>query len=233
MPTNLKVIEKSIQGAIDRSSQNSAQFAVFDFDNTCIVNDIGDAMMEHLCRHELLRGEVLHRYQKLLEEKNIQDAYILCAQSLAGFTIEKIKSIVTTIIRDEHATTKLTAREEILALMDFLTEHGVANWIVSASPQVLVEQAMAEFGILGKLIGIRNRIQDGVISAKLEEPLPILSGKVNCIKASIDPVRRPILGVGDSMNDLAMLEYAEIKLVIDRNNELTELARSREWLIVS
>src|SRR5262245_10927174 len=34
-------------------------FAVLDFDNTCIVNDIAEAVLAHMCRNQLLRGRGL------------------------------------------------------------------------------------------------------------------------------------------------------------------------------
>ena len=35
-------------------------FAVLDFDNTCIVNDVGEATLAFICRNHLLRcGELL------------------------------------------------------------------------------------------------------------------------------------------------------------------------------
>jgi len=54
----------------------------------------------------------------------------------------------------------------------------------------------------------------------------------DCIKKFINPKVKPLLGVGDSINDLPMLEYCEIKAVIDRQNSLTKLAKQKSWFLI-
>src|SRR5262249_40162927 len=44
-------------------------FAVLDFDNTCIVNDIAEAVLAHMCRNDLLR------YRGLLARDTPPDEY--------------------------------------------------------------------------------------------------------------------------------------------------------------
>ncbi len=44
--------------------------------------------------------------------------------------------------------------------------------------------------------------------------------------------KRPLLGVGDSINDLPMLEYCEIKAVVDRQNSLAKKAKQNGWLLI-
>ena len=88
-------------------------YAVFDFDNTCIVNDIAEAALAYLCENNLLKkldGEAtFKKYFRLLEEGHTQEAYEFATQLLAGFTISEIKTIVQETVRQEGS--KLSKRK--------------------------------------------------------------------------------------------------------------------------
>jgi phosphoserine phosphatase len=114
----------------------------------------------------------------------------------------------------------------------YLTERGVRVWVVTASPEVTVRVAMRYFGYTGRLIGLRNRVTNGVMTDVLEEPLSVQEGKVACIKRYIDSSARPVVAIGDSMNDLPMLEYARVPIVVDTGSALASLARERGWALV-
>ena len=64
---------------------------------------------------------------------------------------------------------------------------------------------MKRFDIPGNLIALRNRIDHNVISKEIDEPQPIVEGKVDCIKTFVDARNRPLVGVGDSIYDLPCL----------------------------
>ena len=255
----LALVKEAIEKKIPEAGNQP--FAVFDFDNTCIINDIGEAVFAYLCRNKLLKnsdllagdapvdGEyserVFRHYYNLLEQGKTREAYIFCAQVLAGFTPAEAESLVRTVIESEVknlSTTELygisiahglVVRHQVLQLIDFLESKNVSIWIVSASSEIAVRAAMKHFRIPGNLIGLKNKIQDGVFTSALEPPLSILEEKVTCIKTIIDRNNPPLLAAGDSPNDLAMLELAMIKVVIDRGNSLVKKARSRGWFIFS
>ena len=232
-------------------------FAVFDFDNTCIVNDIAEATLAHLCRNKLLRDKTLlpggggdyherifHRYYALLDKGEIVPAYLLCAQVFSGFTLAEIDVLLSTVIDvegDEICKTELfgisiakglAVRPQVHELLSFLQKENVDIWIISASPEVTVSTAMRRFDIPGKLIGLRNMAVDGVLTSEIHEPYSIADGKVSCIKRYIDKERRPVFGIGDSMNDFSMVEYSNVHAVINRANALTKEAQTRGWFIL-
>ena len=104
-------------------------------------------------------------------------------------------------------------------------------WVVSASPSILLLPALAHFNIEANIIGTNNTVKNGVIQNTLEGPLPMFEGKVECIKGLISG-EPPIFGIGDSINDLPMLEYCDIKAVVDRQNDLTKKAEQEKWFII-
>lgn len=251
----IEKVKKSIASGASRP-----HFAVFDFDNTCIENDIQEATLAYLCRNRFLRNSklaevslsedvdefhesVFRNYHNLLRKKDVLGAYRYAIRTLAGFSTEDIKELTLETIKDEgeviieaelfgiKIARGLRVRNAVREIMEKLTEEGIEIWVVSASSEPVVAAALAQFKLPGKCVGMKLKEENGVFVDMLIEPLSVLEGKVDCIKQFIHPSVRPLVGVGDSMNDLPMLEYAEEKIVVDRGNELAEKAREEEWEI--
>jgi HAD superfamily phosphoserine phosphatase-like hydrolase len=236
-------------------------FAVFDFDNTCITNDISEATLAFMTKnnlfrdHSLLPGlkslpsrefskKIFKHYHSLLDQKKYQEAYEFNAKMLSGWKVAEIKKLITDVLTFEGkikqrknlfntvASQGITIKPKTIELMKQLQNDKIAIWIVSASSEPLVAETIKRLNIKARLIGIKNVIIDGVITNKIERPVSILKGKVKCIKKYIDPINKPLVAVGDSLNDLPMLEYSEIKIVINRGNELSALAKSKNWFLI-
>jgi phosphoserine phosphatase len=258
-PDPLTALEAAIgarlTGAPDRP------FAVLDFDNTCIVNDVGEATLAFLCRNHLLRcGELLpagaqpctpayheqvfRHYHRLLNQGDIRSASLLCAGILAGFKRDEAAAAVSAALDAEGnipgetelygvaIARGLAVRPALQRLIDFSAASNVQIWIVSASPEIAVQAAMRRFGLAGNLIALRHRIDNEILSQALEEPYSIAQGKVDCIKAFIHASRRPLFAVGDSVYDLAMVEYADLRAVVEHDNALTREARRQGWFVL-
>jgi phosphoserine phosphatase len=239
----------------------AAPFAVLDFDNTCIVNDIGEATLAYMCRNRLLRcGDLLpsggqacnpayheqlfRHYYQLLNSGDIRAASLLCARIFAGFTPAEAADAVSatldaegdrpgaTELFDIQIARGLAVRPALHRLIHFAVAKGIQIWIVSASPAIAVAAAMQRFGLPGNLIALRHRVGNEVLSQSLDEPQSIAEGKVACIKTFIDASRRPLFAVGDSIYDLPMVEYAELHAVVERDNALTQEACQRGWFVL-
>ena len=242
-------------------AEGEADFAVVDFDNTCIVNDIGEATLAFMCANSLLRyggllsgqvepcnadyhARVFRHYHRILAQGDIRGASLLCARIFAGFRRDEAAAVVAATLDAEgtlpgerelyglRVARGLAVRPALRALIDFLQASRIRVWIVSASPAIAVEAAMRRFGIGGELIALRHRVDGDTLSADIEEPCSIEHGKVDCIRTFIEPRRRPLLAVGDSDYDLPMIEYAELKAVVERDNALTRMARQRGWFVL-
>jgi phosphoserine phosphatase len=236
-------------------------FATLDFDNTCIVNDVAEATLAHMCRNRLLRcgdllssgrrhcsneyhEQVFRHYYELLDRGDIQAASLLCAKMLAGFRRDEAQAIVAASMDADGTVPRrselygvpvslgLAVRPVLRKLVDFLAANNVQIWIVSASPEIAVQTAMIRFGLPGKVIALRHVMHDAILSPELERPYSIGDGKVDCIKTFIDPGRRPLLGIGDSVHDLPMIEYADIRAVVDADDALAQEARRRGWFVL-
>jgi phosphoserine phosphatase len=260
MITNaLTALEAAIGARIERARDRP--FAVLDFDNTCIVNDIGEATLAFMCRNRLLRfgdllpsggqscspayhEQVFRHYYRLLHRGDIRSASLLCAGIFAGFTRDAAAAVVSAALDAEGNVAGetelhgipiargLAARPGLQRLIGFSAANHVQVWIVSASPEIAVRAAMERFGLCGNLIGLRHRTDNGVLSHTLDVPHSIAQGKVDCIKTFIHGSQRPLFAVGDSVYDIPMVEYADLHAVVERDNELTQEARRRGWFVL-
>jgi len=252
-------LEAAISARIGGASQRP--YAVLDFDNTCIVNDVGEATLAFMCRNHLLRhGELLpsgaqacdppyhervfRHYYELLDGGDIRAASLLCARMLAGLEPHAAAATAAAALEAEGTVPGetelfglpvargLAVRPALRRLIDFAAANDIEIWIVSASPEIAVRAAMTRFGISGNLLALRHQVNDNVLSPALDEPHSIAEGKVDCIKKFIDAKRRPLFAVGDSVYDLPMVEYAEVHAVVERDNALTQEARRRGWFVL-
>jgi phosphoserine phosphatase len=252
-------LQAAIREQIDCSP--GEPFGVLDFDNTCIINDVAEITLAYMCRHRLLKcddllpletprsnGEyhqqVFRLYHALLGRGDIKSASRLCARIFTGFGPAEAGAIVSAAMDAEgnvsgkaelfgvSITVGLAVRLIVRNLIDHLMANNVQVWIVSASPEIAVRTAMKRFDIPGNLIALRNRIDHNVISKEIDEPQPIVEGKVDCIKTFVDARNRPLVGVGDSIYDLPMLEYATVRAVVDGDQILMKNARLRGWFIL-
>jgi phosphoserine phosphatase len=253
----------AFEAAISKRLEETREtpFATLDFDNTCIVNDVGEATLAFICENNLLRcsdlvpsggkpgdpdyhAQVFRHYHQLLNGGDIRAASLLCARILAGFRPDEAKAVVAAALDGEgnirgeaelfgiRIARGLAVRPALQRLIEFSTANAIHIWIVSASPAVAVQAAMQRFALPGNLIALRHRIVDGVLSRTLVAPHSIQEGKVDCIKTFIDGTRRPLFAVGDSIYDLPMLEYARLRAVVERDNAMTQEARRRGWLVL-
>ena len=241
---------------IDQIERTPNGFAVFDFDNTCIINDITEATLHYLSANNLFKDknllnykpenyskDVFENYFKLLDDGKTREAYEFICKILSGFSVGEINQLVNDVLKSEgeKITTKIVwgrevakginLRKEAIDLMKFLKKNEIDVWVVSSSPSALLYPALANFNVEANVIGTNNTIKNGFIQNTLESPLPMFEGKVECIKGLISS-EPPIFGIGDSMNDLQMLEYCDIKAVVDRQNDLTRKAEQEKWFII-
>jgi phosphoserine phosphatase len=192
----LATLETAIRARIDGAPDR--RFGVLDFDNTCIVNDVGEATLAFMCRNQLLRHaellpsgaqpcdrdyheRVFRYYRQVLSRGDIRTASLLCARILAGFRRDEAQATVSALDAEGDVPGKtelhgiriargLAARPGLRRLIDFAKASNVQTWIVSASPAIAVQTAMQRFGLSGNLIALRHQIDDEILSHAIDEP---------------------------------------------------------------
>ncbi|MBW1810450.1 MAG: haloacid dehalogenase-like hydrolase [Deltaproteobacteria bacterium] len=128
-------------------------------------------------------------------------------------------------------STGIRIYKEITDLMVLLRKKGIKVWVVTAGPQWVVTGAARRFAVAeGQVIGMRTKLDKGLLTTEMEPPPTFKEGKVEAIKKFIKV--KPILVLGDSWTDAEMMEYAENAILLDRGYaDLKKKALDSGWWI--
>jgi len=242
-PESLNRALRSFRGPCARLIREVAQHALsgekplacFDADGTLWAEDIGEAMLRWLAagdRLPRLRGRPWREVWSDYERRVSQDRCRGYAWAVA--VMEGIEETQLVAWCREFVAAWPNYRAAMVALLQGLHESGVEVRIVTATSEWLVRAAAVEMGLPeDQVLGIRVRVQNGVLTSEVEEPVTCRAGKVAAIEKALG--RMPDLAVGDSVGDLEMLEAAQRRLVVARRDqpraELVRIARTRGWPI--
>lgn len=216
--------------ALVRDPGQARPLAVFDWDNTCITGDIGEAVLARLDR-DAAPGCV-DEYARLCSERGDAIGYRYCAEVTGGLSKTATWHFVGGVIDDALADGTIAVRPEIRELMWAMQSNGWEVWVVSASAEPLVEVFAQRYGIAAdRVIGMELGLDAaGQYTREVVGPVTYRGGKVDAIDQRIG--RRPTFAAGDAMTDLEMLASAEHALLFDRGNrELGEIAGRSGWWI--
>jgi len=183
-------------------------------------------------------------------------AYAWLAQLLSGYTPGEVRDLARQAIDDQlaapvGATQTVGGREgfpgyiriyePMRNLVERLQAGGFDVWVVSASPEPIVETFAERIGVdRAHVVGIRTLVDgDGRLTSELArcgpqtegESAPIITyidgkrcfidevifGGPGTLTPNPDPAKRPVLVAGDAVTDISMLHDATaLRLVIDR-----------------
>jgi HAD superfamily phosphoserine phosphatase-like hydrolase len=204
--------------------------ATFDWDNTSIRGDIGEAVLEHLDARD--GGRRVATYEEKLRAFGKPVAYPWAACALAGTTAAELREIVVDVVDERVLDGRIALRPEMQDLYAELEIHGWEVWVVSASAEAIVAPFAAFYGVPPtRVIGMRLAADErGRLLPDLAGPATYRQGKLEAIDRLIG--RRPTFAAGDADTDLEMLHAAECRLVIDRGDPaLLEAAQAGDWWI--
>lgn len=125
-------------------------------------------------------------------------------------------------------------RPESRKLVTMHHEAGRDTWIVSASPQRIVEPLAASLGMTGA-IGTEGKVVEGRFTGELDGPFIYGPGKAQAIeKLAADRGYDLDLSYAysDSISDLPMMELVGHPVAVNPDSELDSVAHERGWPIV-
>ena len=213
------------------SKEVDRPLAVFDFDNTCIAGDIGEAVLIALQQR---RGtDYLSYYQKLCEEEGRVVGYKWCAAQCAGLSAQEMRALTETVFLAAVRAGDITVRPGIFDLIAALKAADWEVWIVTASAEVIVQGISKYLGLPPeRVLGMKLPTcpKTKVLLPDILDPATIFQGKLDAILKYIG--RTPHIAVGDSDTDFEMIESAQLGIVIDRGQpKLRRLAQNTSvWL---
>ncbi len=227
----------------------------FDGDGTLWSGDIGEDLFEALLEDGNIT-EVAHAaLAREAEAEKLETsgggvaiARRIHAGYLAGtFPEERVCEIMTWAFAGwRHEEAELFAEEvlvkvglearlhgEAMRVVAWAREHGVATYLVSASPRAVVEQAARRVGIALANVAsaTEERDSNGVIVASAVRPIPYGTGKVMHLRAKLGA--RPLYAAfGDNAFDVAMLREARTPVAIRPKPRLVDRAAEVPGLLV-
>jgi len=228
-------VRSALEALIDAHGQDAPGYqpatppiAVFDWDNTCITGDIGEAVLRRLDADG--RPGAWAEYERLCHDRGDAIGYRYCAEVVGGGDPMALRLWISDVIDDCLATGEIKVRPEMRELFWALQVAGWQPWVVSASAEPLVSVFAQRYGVPGhRVIGmVLGRDPAGCLLQEVVGPVTYRGGKVDAIDQRIG--RRPTLAGGDATTDLEMLGSASHALLFDRGNtKLTRIAAGAGW----
>ncbi|WP_016753718.1 HAD family hydrolase [Leptospira santarosai] len=249
-------------------SRTSPGKAAFDFDNTLVRNDFGEAVMELFLSQgvpaykkdvssflrenvdkvlaarfqdpALFRSLVLSEYESIQSTFGLEASYRWSSWIFSGHSPEELKEI-SRRVWNEHAFDSgphsVKIYEPMKELVDHLLENRWEVWIVTASPQEIVQSVSPLFGIpTERVLGMQLSLENGLHSSKILEPFTYGKGKVERLKVATGGFVD--LAFGDSINDFALLgSAARAGIFLDRGKgvvppSLTKVQSVSNWNVL-
>lgn len=221
----------ALERAVDAARTTERPVAVFDADNTLWSRDIGEAFLRWLIAGRLLTGldyttDIYGEYERRVDADR-SSAYAWAVSAMAGLKLEDVQTWSRQL-----AYAWPNYRPVMRTLVRGLTEEGFEVWIVSASNAWSVAAAARYMDIEPeRVLGITCRVDSGIITPEVLQPVTCNQGKVDAIRQTIGV--RPLLAFGDSLGDLEMLEHVgQPMVVLDAtvaSTPLSRIATERNW----
>ena len=214
----------------EQTRKDGTPVAAFDFDNTCIAGDIGEAVLLEIQR---LKGmDLLSPYQQMCAEQGKRIGYIWCAAQCEGYTKDEIFSITRGQFTEAVKRGQISPRPGITALIRCLNNHSWDVRICTASAEVIVQAISESVGIpTENVIGMKLQTDpEGRLVGEVLEPATVYEGKAEAVLNQTGAY--PTLAAGDSDTDFEMINAARFGIVIDRGQpKLRALADDkRVWM---
>lgn len=229
----------------------SPGIAAFDFDNTLIKNDFGEAVMNCLIQDGLLELKsefseffrdkkkakriwklkernpsifkefVWAEYFQIMKEEGVEKAYRWSSFLFSGWKDKNFRSYAKKIWNQELKSKEQTAvspYKEMIGLVQFLLEKSWRVYIVTASPESIIQEVSSKFSIPQEnVIGMKLEMENGFSTPRLIEPYTYGEGKVKALYERIGDYAD--LAFGDSENDFPLLKSAKrFGVLIDKGN---------------
>lgn len=149
---------------------------------------------------------------------------------VAGVSVEQIAEVARALLPNLVGNVRPESRK----LVKMHHEAGRDTWILSASPQGIVEPLADALGMTGA-IGTKGKVVDGYYTAELDGPFVYGEGKADAIRQLAERLDYDLTrsyAYSDSISDLPMLELVGHPVTVNPDSPLEEIAYERGWPVV-
>jgi phosphatidylglycerophosphatase C len=146
----------------------------------------------------------------------------MVAYACAGWTSAEVMALAREVVLAAGLPGRLHA--ETVALVEWAKGAGVEAFVVSASPVVVVAEAVRALGFDAAHVVAATPVEDaGVLCAEVHRPIPYGEGKVTRLRERMGA--RPLYAAfGDNVFDVRMLRSAEVAVAVRPKPRLVERA---------
>jgi len=189
----------------------------------------------------LLADALYRTYLRMCREEGEKVCRAFAARLLYGLEEEDASKACRSILEEARRSPvgpkrppakRVMPRPAMLELTSLLQSSGIEVWVISSAVRWAAEAAASWFDVPAeRVVGVRLEVEAGALSSNIEPPLPWGPGKAEAIRRFVK--KRPFMAVGDSKEDLEMLEMAQdLAIVVGSDPELVSVSVERGWLIV-
>ena len=192
------------------------RIACFDADGTLWKNDVDFCFLNYQIQNHLLKKRnCVEKAQEIYLKDHVQSCTLL-AQRNEGLSLSDLKKWSHDCFSKNPLYIFPFQRE----IISFLKKHSTTVYVVTASPQWLVEEAVQFYKLeVDFVIGIKNKVKDGILTNEVELPVSVGKGKVETfLKHSKN--QKPFLVSGNTLSDLHLLELSShLKFVVSSSEK--------------
>ena len=210
-----------------------------------------DAEVRDTAAYRRYRAGMLSVYETLRATEGLEAAYTFAARLLRGLHERTLNDLVEEVL--EYELNRPLGQEEIAGgppfqgqivptgirvyremrnLLGLLDAYGFHTYIVTSSNAYVVRGLARRIGFPPeRVLGVELGLNGAVMNDRVSDPTPIGEGKVEVLLDTAG--RSPVLAIGDSMNDLELLENCEgLSIIMDRGDEeIVERAEQVGWWV--
>lgn len=142
-------------------------------------------------------------------------AFAMMAWAFAGWPADELHAFCARVLRDGHIEARI--RSELTGFFRWAGDHGVAVYVVSASPIAMIHAAAPYLGIAkDRVVAMTPAVDaNGVMEPRLAGPIVYGEGKLAALDHARPDARSALLGAfGDSSYDAAMLRAARVPVAV-------------------
>lgn len=203
--------------------------AGFDADGTLWDTDLGESFFQYQIESCELPNMPEDPW-KFYEELKLVDplkAYLWLAQINKGQKFEDVREWARQALKQAPIPVFEPQRQ----LIQFLNSLDFEVYIVTASVEWAVRPAAHLVNVDPEhVIGIKTKIEDGIVTDVLDGQLTWRDGKAKGLLAATGGVQ-PVLAVGNTIGDQAMIESAShVRMAVRSRRAVGELAETEEKL---
>jgi HAD superfamily phosphoserine phosphatase-like hydrolase len=215
-------------------SNKQKYLAVFDFDGVIYKGHLIFDFIKYQEQENLIPGgtwdNILH-LRKSYKEGNLNykdaanDMLIRIAKSLRGISYKSVKSDVIAYLEDNRDNFYNYFSNLIKKLKK---THNI--YIISTNFQFIIEPVCELFDLSGYISSLAE-VKSGIFTGKVKQSLAGNKDLINNL--FIKHTKTGSIAVGDSENDIKMLERVEFPICFEPNQKLKVFAQKMGWVVAN